>query len=1200
MYIKQIIIQGFKSYKEQIILEPFSPKHNVIVGRNGSGKSNFFAAIRFALGDSYTSLNREERQNLLHEGTGSAVMSAYVEVIFDNSDERFPTGKDELILRRTIGAKKDEYSLDRKNATKQDVMNLLESAGFSKSNPYYIVPQGRVTALTNMRDHERLNLLKEVAGTQVYENRRAESIKMMTETNSKRDKIDELLSTINGRLAELEEEKGELQAYQEKDRERRCLEYTIYSREQDELNKALEKIEALRENGVDASDDNRDKFQQGEEDKADLEDQIVQIRQRLELLNLDKKQYNDEKRDAAKNKANVELDVEKLSSGQSEAQKARVQHDQELQQVQTQINERETSLQKMMPEFTKTRDQEKTIKFQVTDAEGKRQRLNNKQGRNAKFKSKGERDTWLKKEIEENNMAMATRKAVRTQTIEDIQALESDIKKATSDIASLRQQFDNRGTTMQTHHDAVQKAKEDRDELQDERKELWREEARLDTVLRTTQQEYERSQKFLDSLMGHNTSKGLASVRRLKQEMKLDGVYGTLAELFDVNDKFKTAVEVTADDSLFHMVVDNDETSSQLIEALQKEKGGRVTFMPLNRLHPRSVALPDATDALHMMSRLKYDAKYENALRQVFGRTVICPTIEIASQYARSYGITGITPEGDRTEKSGRMSGGYYNTRQSRIDGVHNMTKHRNELEKQRARSGEIRQQLVSKDQEITRAVGELQKAEQKVRQAERSYEPLQNELRARNTELQSKQDALDSKRVAKENVESANGEIESQQSAYEAELASEFKKALSNAEEAELDQLNGSLPSLRKQHFDISSKRADLEAQKSTLDVELRENLRPRLDQLKSQTFDLDSGAGSSSTPQSRQKDLKKATKAVDAVETKLHEVESNIEAAHEELTTVQRQRDEKQRALEDLAKEIERFQRKMDKSIAKKSLLTEKATEAARNIRDLGVLPEEAFSKYTRISSDKAIKRLHAVHEALKKYSHVNKKAFEQYQNFTRQRTELQKRRKELDDSKAAITDLIFNVLDSRKDEAIQRTFKQVSKEFATVFQKLVPAGRGRLIIQRRADARQDEDDESETERAKSGIDAYTGVGIAVSFNSKHDEQQRIAQLSGGQKSLCALALVFAIQACDPAPFYLFDEIDANLDAQYRTAVAELLKESAQNGQFICTTFRPEMLHVAEKCYGVIYGGNKTSRIEEVDREQALSFVEGRISAQ
>jgi structural maintenance of chromosome 3 (chondroitin sulfate proteoglycan 6) len=177
--------------------------------------------------------------------------------------------------------------------------------------------------------------------------------------------------------------------------------------------------------------------------------------------------------------------------------------------------------------------------------------------------------------------------------------------------------------------------------------------------------------------------------------------------------------------------------------------------------------------------------------------------------------------------------------------------------------------------------------------------------------------------------------------------------------------------------------------------------------------------------------------------------------------------------------------------------------------------------------------------------------------------------------------------------------------------VFQELVPIGTGRLIITRKSDedVRGGEDDESEEEGAArrskkkgSKVEEYVSVSIAVSFNSKHDEQQKIGQLSGGQKSLCALALIFAIQQCDPAPFYLFDEIDANLDAQYRTAVANMLqklsghggKDQNGGGQFICTTFRPEMVLVADKCYGVSYS-NKTSSIDVVERKEALKFVDG-----
>lgn len=252
------------------------------------------------------------------------------------------------------------------------------------------------------------------------------------------------------------------------------------------------------------------------------------------------------------------------------------------------------------------------------------------------------------------------------------------------------------------------------------------------------------------------------------------------------------------------------------------------------------------------------------------------------------------------------------------------------------------------------------------------------------------------------------------------------------------------------------------------------------------------------------------------------------------------------------------------------------------------------------------------------MKKLSHVNKKAFEQYSNFTKQREQLEQRQEDLDHSAQSIQDLI-KVLDQRKDEAIQRTFKQVAKNFVETWAKLVPSGRGQLIMQRKADLVAGDDLENDLDeeqqmlesskkkqsKQKTLIENYVGVSIKVSFTSKQlDSGSRMSQLSGGQKSLVALALIFAIQRCDPAPFYLFDEIDAALDAQYRTAVAsnfvelpllivDMIKEQAVNAQFITTTFRPEMLVNADKFYGVTFT-NKVSRIQVISREQAKEFVE------
>ena len=397
-------------------------------------------------------------------------MSAYVEVIFDNSDDRFPTGKDELILRRTIGLKKDEYSLDRKNATKADVMNLLESAGFSRSNPYYIVPQGRVTTLTNMKDQERLQLLKEVAGTQVYEARRVESLKIMTETDNKRAKIDELLDYINDRLGELEEEKEELRNYQEKDRERRCLEYTIYHREQLEIANALDNIDEKRQTGVDETDDNRDRFMVGEQEIDELSSDIAELKRQIGLLKVDRRQLEEEKRDNARTRAKVELSVNALRDGRTQARRSLEEYDRALEQVQEAIALREAELHEISPEFNRLKDQENTAKNQLDEAEAERQRLYAKQGRNVHFRSKRERDDWLRKEIEDGNVALATRKAIRMQATEDVVEQERAIEQARAEAQGLRQAFDGRGEKMQSMAEQVDKAKEERDRLMDQRK----------------------------------------------------------------------------------------------------------------------------------------------------------------------------------------------------------------------------------------------------------------------------------------------------------------------------------------------------------------------------------------------------------------------------------------------------------------------------------------------------------------------------------------------------------------------------------------------------------------------------------------------------------------------------------------------------------------------------------------------------------
>jgi structural maintenance of chromosome 3 (chondroitin sulfate proteoglycan 6) len=893
-------------------------------------------------------MSREERQGLLHEGSGSAVMSAYVEIIFDNSDDRFPTGGKEVILRRTIGLKKDEYSVDRKVVTKADVMNLLEAAGFSRSNPYYIVPQGRVTALTNMKESDRLNLLKEVAGTQVYETRRAESLKIMNETNNKREKIDELLEYIKERLSELEEEKEELRGFQDKDRERRCLEYAYYHNIQIGVQEALEELDNARQDGIDSSDTNRAEFSEGEKAISRLDAEIHKLQREMELLQIDRRQLEEDRRDGAKTMAKAEMKTKNLKEGQSAQEQARAQHAADLESVQNDIASKEQQLSRIIPAYNEKKQEEDEIRRQLDHAEATRNRLFAKQSRGSQFRTKSERDAWLRKEIQELEINISTQKANKVDADEEVERVHESIAQAEQEVAELRNRLANFSDERAALEEEVAKATDVLDKLNDERKLVRREDDKLNSVIANARQEKETAERELSHTMDGATARGLATIRRLKQERDIPGAYGTLAELLEVSDAYRLPVEQIAGASLFHYIVDNADTATQLADTLYRQQGGRVTFMPLAQLRPRQINLPRSNDAVPLLSKISFDKEYEKAFQQVFGKVVVCPNLTVASQYARSHGVDGITAEGDTTNKRGAMTGGYIDPRKSRLQAVQAVNKWRDEYERLLSQSRDIRQQIEFKDQEITAAMSELQKAKERLRQSVDGFEPLRHELANKSTHLENERGHLDAATRRRDAIENNMNSFLEDLAAHETELRSDFKKNLTAAEERQLEELGNTIQELQKQWNELSRARRDLERQKSLLEVDLRQNLQMKLDQLNSQAFENSTSGSSAGGLKEAQRELKKAQKAQKAIEASLQEVEAKMDNAQASLEQLENDKAQREQAQQEISVRIEKQQKRMDKSLRRKAVLTTQAAECAQTIRDLGVLPEEAFDKY------------------------------------------------------------------------------------------------------------------------------------------------------------------------------------------------------------------------------------------------------------
>merc|ERR1719291_1441719 len=399
-----------------------------------------------------------------------------------------------------------------------------------------------------------------------------------------------------------------------------------------------------------------------------------------------------------------------------------------------------------------------------------------------------------------------------------------------------------------------------------------------------------------------------------------------------------------------------------------------------------------------------------------------------------------------------------------------------------------------------------------------------------------------------------------------ESELNQDLMATLSTRDQAEVDQLNDDIRRLKTDNKKAFSERIRLEAQKNKLENLLTNNLIRRKDELVQALQEI-------------------------SVEERLDVTKGNMKGLDKNLQDVIKKRKKSQAELEasrlrerEIQDKIEEDAKELERMASKQTVLQQKIQECTKKIRELGSLPSDAFEKYKSMSQKQLFKQLEKANQELKKYSHVNKKALDQYVSFSEQKEKLIKRKEELDRGHKKINDLM-DVLEQRKFEAILFTFKQVSKYFQEVFEKLVPGGRGTLSI-KSDDSRDDDDQASRLENA-------TGVSCAVSFTGKNAEMREMNQLSGGQKSLVALALIFAIQKCDPAPFYLFDEVDQALDPMYRKAVANIIHELSDGAQFVTTTFRPELLEHANKFYGVKFR-NKVSHVDCVTKEEAHDFVD------
>ncbi|GLI71470.1 hypothetical protein VaNZ11_016608 [Volvox africanus] len=1203
MHIKQVLIEGFKSYKDQTHTDELDPKINVVVGANGSGKSNFFHAVRFVLNDAFISMRGDERLQLIHEGAGHRMSSAWVEVVFDNLDGRFPIDRGEVRLRRTITAKKDEYTLDKKHINKSEVSNLLESAGFSKSNPYYIVQQGKITAMAAMSDAQRMELLKEIGGTRVYEERRKESLLILQEADSRGQQIKSMLLEIEEKLRELDTERAELVEFQQLDRRRRCLQYTLSDKE---LNKALAEIEKLereasrlRETAGAASDD------QGRQmaEIKDMERQIRALEAEFGVAASQIKELQVRKRELTVQRSRTEVEKDDLERRISRAETLAGSARRELDKLKASVTEGQSKLEKLREAAANAESTHSGLIARITEAESRLAALYRKQGAGTQYHSREERDAALRKEISAKESVLASkRQGHDRQQAENQQHSEllMELSHAIGDLEAEVQVLEARTVEADKQYAEAFAA---RAKLHDDLKAKQREEDFAEKAVRAVMENLKSVQQSYDKCMPVDVRKGIQGLDTLRREFGVDmqGVYGAIIEHIRTQETFHIAIDTIAGNHLFDVLVENDEVAARLIRQLHDRNLGRATFVPLNRVggmpeieHPSEFG----TDVVPLLRKVQSDPRFRPALKDLFGQALLCKDKDVATEVCRSSDqFECVTLDGEKIGRRGNISGGYMPQNRARLTIYKVLMGARQEVDELRRKHKEISDaslELIDACESAARKMEDLELQRRRIRDEARSRKADLKVRREEEVEIRRQVEVHERTLTA---YEADIGRIVADLQTLRKELGSELTSKLTAAEQSEMRGLNVSLQQLQDQLRQAAESRNQAAAAVVAAESHLNEVLLRNVAEYE-EVLATDDAANDKASLALRHANLATLQRSWEETVRAAADAEKRAELLGKQLEELNHKREvlkdtagKQEAAAADSVKALETL-------VNKRTTLQGRAADLERKIRDLGSLPQEAFDKAYR---DRSVKDLmHDLEDLampLERFAGVNRKALDQYIDFSNQREELVNRLKEQQASEAKIKELI-TALDMRKDEAIERTFKGVAKNFREVFAALVPGGSGELVMIRalgRGDAA-DGDEEDAGAARNTTTDKYSGVKVKVRFTGA-GEAVSMRALSGGQKTLVALALIFSIQRCDPAPFYLFDEIDAALDPQYRTTVAAMLRRQAHDpinpAQFIVTTFHPQIVSEADRLFGVAHT-NRISRVYTISREDALQFLE------
>jgi chromosome segregation protein len=1164
MYLKSIEVHGFKSFANKIVLE-FHDGITGIVGPNGSGKSNVADAVRWVLGEqSAKQLRGAKMEDVIFSGTQTRkpLGYAFVAITLDNSDHKLPIEYDEVtIARRVYRSGESEYLINGSTCRLKDVHELFMDTGIGKEG-YSIIGQGQIDRILSGKPEDRRELFDEAAGIVKFKRRKNAAEKNLEEEKLNLSRITDIIKEIEKQLSPLEKQSAIAKVYLK-------LKEELKGHEVNQFLKEYEKLRATKDQIDEKLSIATNDFEQAKAEYENTKEEYVRLEKQLEecdlVIEADKNSYNDLKLKKEKSEGEVKVLQEQISSLQQNDDyiKNRIHTtEQDIQVKKTEeggylsekstIDEKISGMDDLLSMALSELNQIKeNILLYTREIEECNNGIFEHLNINSGIKSNMQRYETM---LEQNNLRKADlnqrilkNKSEESLYNETIASLEENLNNVSAIIMKQSQESNGLEQDIVKAQSVIDSLNKEYNEVQTR---YLGEKSRLDSLMNLT----ERYEGYGNSIK-----------KIMERKSQMPGIVGVVADIIKVEKTYETAIETALGGTIQNVVTEEEATAKNLINYLKQNKFGRATFLPLTNISSGSGIQNDRVlkeeGVLGIASSLvETESKFHALTDYLLGKIIVVDDIEHATIIAKKYhySLRLVTLEGELITPGGSISGGAYKN-------ASNLLGRRREIE-------EMEEEVLSlenKTKELLSTKEEARDTRTKLRQ---DLENLKRSIQEKFLEQNTAKMNLDREITKKEEAEAIYHEYTKELLEIELQARdlrdniNKLKESLSQntmlnkEKEMQIEQLTKKLEEARAKEQTANEKSSELKLELSSLEqsnqflLENVKRVKRDIEKLYEEEAALKADILKATLIVEEKKESIRQTELIIANDLQtITSLEEQIKARtseKEHITSVHKnffvKREELSNRMNELDKECYRLNGQSEKLMEQSDLQMTYMWEEY----ELTYTTAMDYPTDQEISLSQAKKSILEIKGKIKELGDVNVNSIEDYKNLSERYEFLHTQREDLIKAEEALLQII-NELDTEMRIQFQEKFKAINEQFDVVFKELFGGGKADLELTESEDILE--------------------AGIRINAQPPGKKLQNMMQLSGGEKALTAISLLFAIQNLKPSPFCLLDEIEAALDDSNVKRFANYLHKLTKDTQFIIITHRRGTMAAADILYGI-----------------------------